>query len=164
MRRNTLHLARTRSFASPARTRATHETKTKTKRGRSPGSGLPPGFPLTSDSTVQDGPPVQESESCRCPSQRAQAQSVYPSSSAKSQFRPLCESQFRPVVRTGSRNLAQPSKNTGRTRIEAVCGHRNGQSKKVVRTGSEGHFWTSESQFRPDLVRTGSLVVRTGSK
>ena len=45
----TLHLARPRSFASPARTHATHDTKTKTKRSRSPGSGLPPGFPLTSD-------------------------------------------------------------------------------------------------------------------
>ena len=50
VRRSTLHLALTRSFASPARTHATHETKTKTKRSRSPGSGLPPGFPLTSDS------------------------------------------------------------------------------------------------------------------
>ena len=50
VRRNTLLLARTRSFASPARKHATHETKTKTKRSRSPGSGLPPGFPLTSDS------------------------------------------------------------------------------------------------------------------
>ena len=45
-RRNTLHLARTRSFASPARTHATHETKTKTKRSRSPGSGLPSRLPL----------------------------------------------------------------------------------------------------------------------
>ena len=48
-RRNTLHLARTRSFPSPARTHATHETKTKTKQSRSPGSGLPPDFPSTSN-------------------------------------------------------------------------------------------------------------------
>ena len=34
----------------------------------------------------------------------------------------------------------------------------------MVRTGSQGQSTASESQFGPDLVRTGSLVVRTGSK
>ena len=37
-----LHLARTRSLSFPART---HKTHTKTKQIRSPGSGLPTGFP-----------------------------------------------------------------------------------------------------------------------
>ena len=90
--------------------------------------------------------------------------SVLPSPSGKSQFGPLCESQFRPVVRTGLPNSATPLENIGQTRNRAFCGGQNGEPKKVVRTGSQGQSTASESQFGPDLVRTGSLVVRTGSK